>query len=177
MKMQVLLQLPLLLLLMSPALAAITQIGTTCTVTPLSSDTTSSTADDTPQILTAFKSCGKDGSITFEDGTYHINQIMDITLSNSTVILRGTWIWSTDIQYWLSHSISVVYAGRSTAWRIGGENFNILGQGVVFDGNGQKWYDQNKNAGNQNGRPISFTLWNARNAVVDGITWRQVQFW
>lgn len=169
--------LTLLLLLLSPTLGAVTKIGTTCTVTPLSSNSTTSTLDDTPQILSAFKSCGKDGNIIFEDGVYHINQIMDITLTNSDVLLRGTWIWSTDIQYWLSHSISVVYGGRSTAWRIGGNNFTIRGQGVVFDGNGQKWYDENKNQSNQNGRPISFTLWNARNAVVDGITWRQVQFW
>ncbi|KAE8445539.1 hypothetical protein EG329_013303 [Mollisiaceae sp. DMI_Dod_QoI] len=165
-------------LLLSTALGAVTQIGTACTVTPLSSGASASgTIDDTPQILAAFKQCGKDGSISFEDGTYHINQIMDITLNNCDVTLRGTWIWSTDIQYWLSHSISVVYAGRSTSWRIGGDNFTIRGYGVVFDGNGQKWYDENRNQGNQNGRPISFTLWNAKNALVDRITWRQVQFW
>lgn len=166
-----------LALLLGSALGKVTQVGTACTVTPLSSDSTSGTIDDAPQILAAFKSCGKDGSISFSDGIYHINQVMDTTLINCDVILRGTWIWSTDIQYWLSHSISVVYAGRSTAWRVGGNNFSIKGEGVLFDGNGQKWYDENKNQGNQNGRPISFTLWNAKNAVVDGITWRQVQFW
>lgn len=82
------------------------------------------------------------------------------------------------MQYWLSHSISVVYAGRSTAWRVGGTNISMRGYGkALFDGNGQTWYDENKNAGNQNGRPISLTLWNAKNVLVDGITWRQSQFW
>ena len=42
---------------------------------------------------------------------------------------------------------------------------------------GQLWYDQNRGQSNQNGRPISLTLWNARNVLIDGITWRQSQFW
>ncbi|KAF8852711.1 hypothetical protein BDZ45DRAFT_678128 [Acephala macrosclerotiorum] len=74
-----------LVLLVSKAQVAVTQIGTSCTVTPLTSS-----EDDTPQILSAFKSCGIDGSISFSDGIYHINQIMDITLTNCTVSLRGT---------------------------------------------------------------------------------------
>jgi galacturan 1,4-alpha-galacturonidase len=87
-------------------------------------------------------------------------------------------IWSTDIQYWLRNSISVVYAGRSTAWRVGGVNITMKGYGkALFNGNGQLWIDQNKNAGNQDGRPISLTLWKAKNILVDGITWRQPQFW
>ncbi|TVY81138.1 Alpha-L-rhamnosidase rgxB [Lachnellula suecica] len=166
----------LLLLLSQQALALVTQNGTACTVTPLG---TSSTADDTPQVLDAFKKCGQDGSITFSEGTYYIGQIMDTTnLRNVDISIYGTFIWSTNVQYWLSHSISVVYAGRSTAWRIGGTNITMRGYGkALFDGNGQTWYDQNKNNGNQNGRPISLTLWNAKNILVDGITWRQSQFW
>jgi len=165
-----------LLLFSGRALATVTQNGTACTVTPLGTD---STADDTPQILSAFQKCGQDGSIIFSAGTYYIGQITDTTnLQNVDISIYGTFIWSTDIQYWLSHSISVVYAGRSTAWRIGGTNITMRGYGkAIFDGNGQKWYDENQNNSNQNGRPISLTLWNAKNILVDGITWRQSQFW
>ncbi|KAJ4363129.1 hypothetical protein N0V83_010249 [Neocucurbitaria cava] len=70
------------------------------------------------------------------------------------------------------------YTIAKTAFRIGGDNFTIQGHGeAFFFGNGQKWYDQNRNNGNQAGRPISFTLWNAKNVWIDGITWRQPQFW
>jgi len=167
-------------LLSGPALAALNKTGSLCTVTPLSSlGGASSTTDDTPQILDAFKQCGKDGSIVLTEGTFNIGQVMDkLDFSNCDISIYGKLVWSTDIQYWLSHSISVVYAGRSTAWRIGGTNITMRGYGkALFDGNGQKWYDQNKNAGNQNGRPISLTIWKATNFLIDGITWKQTQFW
>src|SRR6186713_1527523 len=157
-----------LLLLSTTVLAALNKTGTLCTVTPVGS------GDDTPQILDAFKQCGQGGSINFTSGTYSINKVMDTTnLRNVDISIYGKWVWSTDVQYWLRNSISVTYAGRSTAWRIGGENITLRGHGrALFDGNGQTWYDQNRNQGNQNGRPISLTLWYARNMVVDGITWR-----
>lgn len=154
--------------------AAVNKTGSACVVTPLGG-----ASDDTPQILDSFKQCGKDGSITFTEGTYNIKQVMDkLDFENCDLHIYGTFVWSTDIQYWLSHSISVVYAGRSTAWRIGGKNVRMLGHGkALFNGNGQTWYDENKNAGNQNGRPISLTIWQATNFFIDGITWKQTQFW
>lgn len=136
--------------------------------------------DDTPAILDAFKQCGQDGHIILEEGDYMIRQVMDTTnLRNVHIDIYGHLEWSGDnIQYWLSNSISVTYAGRSTAWRIGGTNITMLGHGkALFFGNGQIWYDQNRNQGNQNGRPISLTLWNANDIWIDGITWRQSQFW
>ncbi len=168
--------LPVVLLFTAPALAAVNVTGTDCVVTPLGG---TGKVDDTPQILDAFKKCGQDGTIKFMEGDYQIGQVMDVlNLKNCDIDIYGTFIWSTDIQYWLSHSISVTYSGRSTAWRIGGTNIAIRGHGkALFNGNGQKWYDQNQNKGNQNGRPISLTLWHATNILVDGITWRQPQFW
>lgn len=106
--------------------AAITQVGTACTITPL----TGTNPDDTPQILDAFKRCGQDGSVTFSEGTFHIGQVMDtLNFRNVEINILGTLIWSTDIQYWLSHSLSVTYAGRSTAWRVGGTNITMRGYG------------------------------------------------
>jgi galacturan 1,4-alpha-galacturonidase len=172
------LTLHLLLCLSKPIRGAMIKTGSACIVTPLSTNP-SDTTDDTPQILSAFTQCGKEGSITLQPGTYHIGKILDVTnLRNCDISIYGTLIWSTNIQYWLSNSLSVTYAGRSTAWRLGGTNITMRGYGkAVFDGNGQTWYDQNKNAGNQNGRPISLTIWKAENVLIDGITWRQSQFW
>jgi len=177
-----LLQLLLALLLSNQALAAITQTGTACTVTPLSPTPVPAggkVPDDTPQFLDAFKRCGKDGSVTFTEGNFYLGQVMDtINLQNVDISIYGTLTWSTDIQYWLSHSLTVTYAGRSTAWRLGGKNITMRGHGkALFFGNGQTWYDQNRNQGNQNGRPISLTLWHATDVLIDGITWRQPQFW
>ncbi|OCL02119.1 glycoside hydrolase family 28 protein [Glonium stellatum] len=173
-----------LLLFSELALAAVNKTGSTCIVTPLSatgsiSTVDAQTQDDTPQILDAFKQCGKDGSIEFADGTFYIGQVMDTTsLQNCDISIYGKFVWSTDIKYWLGHSISVTYAGRSTAWLFGGTNITMRGYGkALFDGNGQLWYDQNRNQGNQNGRPISLTVWHAQNVLIDGITWRQSQFW
>jgi galacturan 1,4-alpha-galacturonidase len=169
------------LLLLEPILAALVKIDSACVVTPLTpaGATPSKGVDDTPQILNAFKQCGQEGSIKLTNGTFYIGQVMDTTsLRNCDISIYGKLVWSTDIQYWLSHSLSVTYAGRSTAWRLGGTNITLRGYGqALFDGNGQTWYDQNRNQGNQNGRPISLTLWHATNIFVDGITWRQPQFW
>lgn len=173
------------------AMGAVHRVGNTCTVTPLggrgeatldrpSVDLHAATVDDTPQILDAFKQCGHDGHIVFTEGTYSIRQVMNTTdLRNCEIEILGTFVWSGDnIQYWLSHSYSVVYAGRSTAWLLGGTNISMRGHGkALFDGNGQIWIDQNKGQGNQNGRPISLTIWHGTNVVIDGITWRMAQFW
>jgi galacturan 1,4-alpha-galacturonidase len=168
-----------LLLLSSLGLAALVVDGNTCTVSPTATATSNKDPDDTPQILSAFKQCGKNGRVILTDGLFHIGQVMKTTdFSNVSIEIHGTLKWSSDIQYWLSNSISVTYAGRSTAWMLGGDDIRLLGFGeALFDGNGQLWYDQNRGQSNQNGRPISLTLWNARNVVVDGITWRQSQFW
>ncbi|KAK0720063.1 pectin lyase fold/virulence factor [Lasiosphaeris hirsuta] len=111
--------------------------------------------DDTPQMLDAFKQCGKDGTIIFKERT------------NCSIEIHGTFVWSADnIQYWLSKSFSVTYAGRSTAWLFGSRDVSMRGFGkALFNGNGQ------------NGRPISLTVWRGMNIFINGITWRQAQFW
>jgi galacturan 1,4-alpha-galacturonidase len=138
------------------------------------------TVDDIPQILDAFKKCGKDGTVIFTEGTFNIRQVMNTTdLSNCTIEIHGKFVWSADnIAYWLRSSYGVTYAGRSTAWLFGGKNVSMRGFGkALFDGNGQVWIDQNKSNSNQNGRPISLTVWRGTNIYIDGITWRQAQFW
>ncbi|OTB19010.1 glycoside hydrolase family 28 protein [Daldinia sp. EC12] len=167
-----------LLALAGGASAALNVTGSTCTVTPLPASG-GREPDDSQQILDAFKQCGKNGKVILEEGLFHIGKVMDLKdLSNVDVEIHGTLRWSSDIQYWLRNSIGVEYAQRSTAWRIGGQDISIRGFGkALFDGQGQLWYDQNRGGSNQAGRPISLTLWHAKNVFIDGITWRQSQFW
>lgn len=160
-------------LLAVPVYTAMVKTGTLCTVTP------SGSKDDSPSIMDAFKQCGQNGQIEITSGDYIIAKVMDVlNLKNCDISIRGKLTWNDDIQYWLRNSVGVTYAQRSTAFRLGGENFTMLGHGeALFFGNGQKWYDQNRDQSNQNGRPISLTLWQAKNVWIDGITWRQPQFW
>lgn len=165
------------LALSGSAWGAVVKNGSTCTVTPLNGGTSS---DDTPQILSAFTQCGRNGAIIFSEGTYNIRQIMNTTaLENCDISIHGTFLWSADnLQYWTSHTMSVSYAGLVTAWLFGGTNITMRGYGqALFDGNGQVWIDQNKNGSNMKGRPISLTIWDATNVLIDGINWRQAQFW
>ncbi|KAH6840894.1 glycoside hydrolase family 28 protein [Chaetomium sp. MPI-CAGE-AT-0009] len=176
-----------------PASAAIVKEGSTCIVTPISETPAAvahqdkhaitprqSPPDDTPQILSAFSQCGKDGTVIFREGTYHIRQVMDTTdLRNVSVEIHGTFLWSADnLAYWRRASPGVTYAGRQTAWRVGGRDIAIRGFGkALFDGNGQAWIDLARGENNLNGRPISLTVWYGTNVLVDGITWRMSQFW
>ncbi|KAI1774178.1 glycoside hydrolase family 28 protein [Hypoxylon cercidicola] len=168
-----------LLALAGGALAALNVTGSTCTVTPLEMPANGREPDDTPQILEAFKQCGQNGKVILTEGLFHIGQVMDLqNLNKVDVEIHGTMRWSADIQYWLRNSIGVEYAQRSTAWRVGGQDISFRGFGkALFDGQGQLWYDQNRGGSNQAGRPISFTLWHAKNVFIDGITWTQAQFW
>lgn len=136
--------------------------------------------DDTPALLDAFKRCGTNGKVIMVEGTFNIRQVMNTTaLRNCDIDILGKLVWSADnIQYWLRSSFGVTYAGRSTAWLLGGVNVSMRGYGkALFDGNGQIWIDQNKDQSNQNGRPISLTVWRGTNIYIDGITWRMAQFW
>src|SRR5690242_4023395 len=110
--------LQLWLLLAARVLAGMNKTGSLCTVTP------SGSKDDSTYIMDAFKQCGTNGQVEITEGEFTIAKVMDVTLKNCDVSIRGTLTWNDDIQYWLKNSISVTYASRSTAWRIGGENFS-----------------------------------------------------
>ncbi|KAK4192998.1 putative galacturan 1,4-alpha-galacturonidase A [Podospora australis] len=137
--------------------------------------------DDTPQLLEAFKQCGKDGIVILSPGNYSIRQVMNTTsLSNCSIEMHSaTLVWSVDnISYWRSRCFSVTYAGRCTAWLLGGRDVSLRGFGTtLFDGNGQTWIDLAKGQANLDGRPISLTVWRGTNIFIDGITWRMAQFW
>lgn len=148
--------------------------GSTCTVTPMGS------GDDTPQIKKAFSQCATNSRIIFQEGTYNIRQVMEFTnLKNVSIDIYGKWVWSADnLQYWISNTLPVTYASLYTGWKLGGTDIALRGHGkALFDGNGQVWMDENRGGSNRKGRPINLTIWRATNVLVDGITWRQSQFW
>ncbi|XTI92980.1 hypothetical protein V2W45_1498224, partial [Cenococcum geophilum] len=72
----------------------------------------------------------------FTNGTFYTGQVTDTTgLRNYDISIYGKVVWSTNIPYWLAHSISVTYAGRSAAWLFGGTNITMRGYGkALLDG-------------------------------------------
>ncbi|EDN99695.1 hypothetical protein SS1G_02553 [Sclerotinia sclerotiorum 1980 UF-70] len=114
----------------------------TCTVQPSLNGT-----DDAPAILSAFKTCGKDGTV-----------------------------WSTNITYWLNQSMAFGYQNQTSAWWLGGNNINVNGYGYgTLDGNGQAWYDFVKGISNYPNRPQALTIWNTTNSVFRGLRFVQSQ--
>ncbi|QSZ32202.1 hypothetical protein DSL72_001774 [Monilinia vaccinii-corymbosi] len=146
----------------------------TCTVQPSQNGT-----DDAPAVLSAFKTCGKDGTVVFLNDTYTINSIMNTTaLSNCNIDIYGTLLWSTNITYWLNHSMAFGYQNQTSAWWLGGNNINVNGYGYgTLDGNGQAWYDFVKGVSNYPNRPQALTIWNTTNSIFKGLRFVQSQMW
>lgn len=148
---------------------------TTCTIPAHGNGT-----DDTPAILTASKECGDGGHIIFTPNTtYHIATVMNTTaLSDVTIDIHGTLLWSTDLDYWLSNSLSVGYQNQSSAWFLGGSNIHVNGHGIgTLDGNGQAWYDFVQGESNYPNRPMGLTIWGANDSTFEGLNFRQSQMW
>ncbi|KAI0176467.1 galacturan 1,4-alpha-galacturonidase B [Hypoxylon sp. FL1284] len=168
-------------LLLSPVLASVGAAHAprkTCIVASGGVNTT----DDAPAILEAFEECGRNGNVVFSPSTYYISSVMNISgLENVDIDIRGTLLWSTDIEYWLNHSMPVGYQNQSTAFILGGDNVTIRGHGEgTFDGNGDYWYEwiaQQENTSNYPGRPHAITFNGLRNSVISGINFLRSQMW
>ncbi|KAJ5169249.1 uncharacterized protein N7482_004843 [Penicillium canariense] len=146
-----------------------------CTVPAAGSES----IDDTPAVLRAFDECGHGGKIVFQNTTYHINSVMNTTgLENCEIDLRGTLLWSTNISYWLSHSLPVGYQNQSTAWVIGGKNVHFNGHGYgTLNGNGQAWYSATGSVSNYPRRPHAMTVAETSNSKFYGLRFLQSQMW
>jgi galacturan 1,4-alpha-galacturonidase len=60
--------------------------GSECILTPGGAG-----VDDSPAILAAFRQCGHNGHIVFQNTTYHIERVMNTTgLVNCVVDIKGT---------------------------------------------------------------------------------------
>ncbi|KAK4553967.1 hypothetical protein LTR86_008808 [Recurvomyces mirabilis] len=160
------------------ASAYVVSNGTTCYLYPESQTHLGRNVDDTPSIHQAFDQCGTNGTVVFTEGTFHLNTVLNTTgLLNCVVELKGELLFSTNVPYWLSHSINVGLQNQSTAWLFGGTNVTFLGQGGSINGNGQTWYDENQNHSNQPGRPITITFSNSTNLWIENLRIIQQQFW
>jgi hypothetical protein len=152
--------------------------GTTCTLYPESLSHRGHAVDDSPSIQQAFDMCGTNGTVIFSKNLFHVNTVLNTTnLLNCDVHLRGELRLSTNIPYWRTHAISVVLQDQVTAWLFGGTNVNFYGEGGFYNGQGQEWYNANRNQSNQPGRPMSITFYNSTNLFVDSLRVIQPQFW
>ncbi|PVH76939.1 glycoside hydrolase family 28 protein [Cadophora sp. DSE1049] len=103
--------------------------------------------------------------------------VMNTTgLENCEVDLRGTMLWSTDIPYWLNHSMPMGYQNQSTAWIFGGVNVTFRGHSHgTLDGNGQVWYDFVNGTSNYPRRPQAITISRTKNSLFEGIRFVQTK--
>lgn len=86
--------------------------------------------------------------------------------------------WSTNISYWLNHSLPVGYQNQSTAWVFGGKNIRFDGHGYgTLNGNGQTWYDACGSVSNYPGRPHAMTVAETSNSEFTGLRFVQSQMW
>ncbi|KAL5443526.1 hypothetical protein PMIN06_008689 [Paraphaeosphaeria minitans] len=138
--------------------------------------------DDAPAIRSAFSKCNHGGKIEFSAPTYYVNSVLNVTgLENIEVDIKGKLLWSTDITYWLYHSLPVGYQNQSTAFVLSGNNVRINGHGIGnLDGNGDYWYQWIKkqpNTLNYPGRPHQITFNGLTNSVVKGLSFFRSQMW
>ncbi|RAH52084.1 exopolygalacturonase B [Aspergillus piperis CBS 112811] len=139
----------------------------------------SSEIDDVPAILNALTTCGSGGRVTFTNHTYYINSVMNTTwLDDVEIDLQGTLLWSTNISYWLNHSLPVGYQNQSTAWILGGKDIVFEGHGYgTFNGSGPTWYKYVGSTSNYPRRPNQLTVSGATGAVFKGLRFVQSQMW
>jgi len=118
--------------------AYVVNYGTACYLYPESLTHFGQPVDDTPSVQQAFELCGTNGTVIFTGHTFHMHQVMNTTnLLNCDIEIQGELVWSTNVPYWLSHSIGVGLQNQSTAWLFGGTNVSMTGG--TFNGNGQTW--------------------------------------
>ncbi|RDW91086.1 hypothetical protein BP5796_02251 [Coleophoma crateriformis] len=136
-------------------------------------------SDDVPATIEAFKKCGTGGHVVFLNETYYMNSVMEtVGLKDCQVDLYGTLLWSTNLTYWLNHSLHYDYQNQSSVWWFGGDNVQFRGHGYgTIDGNGQAWYDFVKGVSNYPNRPESFTIYETTNSVFSGLRFVQSQMW
>ena len=164
--------------LFNGSLSYVVNNGTDCYLYPESTTHNGQPVDDSQSIQSAFELCGTNGTVRFAKETFYVDRVMNTTnLLNCNVVLKGDVYFSTNVPYWLSHSINVGLQNQSTSWLFGGTNVTIDGEGGSLNGNGQTWYTQNANNSNEPGRPITITFFNSTNLWVENLSIIQPQFW
>lgn len=128
------------------------------------------TADDGPAIQAALTTCNNGGTVLL-DKTYTIATVLQTTsLNNVAIELTGKIILSPEISYWKASGVALTYQNAYTAWTIGGSGIHIYGGGT-FNGSGDTWYADGSTG------PIPWTIYNAKNVLVENINMVQSPFW
>lgn len=135
----------------------------TCVVVPLGGK-----KDDVPQIKKAFNKCGTNGYVLFPEGeTYNINSKLHITLDDVIVDWRGTWEFSTNLNYWRNNSFPIAFQNHHAGFIISGNDIHIDGYGTGgINGNGNAWYNAEQKI-TLPGRPMPFVWWNVSDVTVN----------
>ncbi|TFK26877.1 pectin lyase-like protein [Coprinopsis marcescibilis] len=152
--------------------------GRTCRLKPLGGG-----KDDTDQIDAAIARCGKGGTTIFADGSYIVTRKLHWELDNSRVELNGLLSFEPKVEYWLDekNTFRVVFIQSQASWFVvSGKDFVIDGnkKGGV-QGNGQTWWEYFTVVPRKdgNGRPIAFTIWKAKDAVIKDFKIISPPFW
>ncbi|KAH8169403.1 glycosyl hydrolases family 28 domain-containing protein [Sarocladium implicatum] len=136
--------------------------------------------DDAPAIVKAFtEDCRTNSIVVLPGPKYNIRSFMDTTgLENVEVHHFGRFLWSPDIDYWLSASQPIGFQNQSTVWYFGGDHITYDGHNVgTFDGNGQNWYDWAEGKGNLKDRPMMINWVNITNSEIRRLRLVQSQMW
>lgn len=137
-------------------------------------------ADDSPEIMNALnRDCVHDSLVVFPGPVYNIERNMTtVDMKNVEIHHFGRFVWSTDIEYWLSVSMPVGFQNQSTVWYFGGDWVTLDGHGIgVLDGNGQVWYDWAENRSNLPHRPMNINWRKLTNSVIRNMRFVQSQMW
>ncbi|KAF7296660.1 Protein kinase domain-containing protein [Mycena chlorophos] len=140
-----------------------------CTITALGTG-----KDDAPQLLTAVKACS---TVTIPSSTtLNISSPLNMTgLSNKHLNLEGTIKFNPSVTYWSKNGFPFSYQTQITYWILGGTNLLLDGGGLI-DGSGQAWYDAFASDSSLL-RPVTLTLYQATNVVVQNIRYANSPEW
>ncbi|KAJ7109082.1 pectin lyase fold/virulence factor [Mycena crocata] len=122
--------------------------------------------DDAPAFISAMQACS---TVVVPTGTtLNISTRLNTTgLSNKHLNLQGTMRFDPRISYWSANGFPFTFQTQITFWILGGKNILVDGGGTM-DGAGQAWYDAFASNSSLL-RPITFTLFQATNVVVQNI--------
>ncbi|TDL17630.1 pectin lyase-like protein [Rickenella mellea] len=159
-------------------LGAASVLAKTCTISPLGKG-----QDDTSHVLSAISSCGNNGNIVINQGTYNITRKMTWNLVNSHVDLFGTLSFNPNITYWMnaSNTYRVIFIQSQASWFVvTGKNFTVDAHNTGgINGNGQTWwnYFSNHAKADGDGRPVSLTVFNATAGNIKNFHVQSPPFW
>ncbi|KAH7070317.1 putative galacturan 1,4-alpha-galacturonidase C [Paraphoma chrysanthemicola] len=134
--------------------------------------------DDVPNILSAFKACGKGGDIVFPKGEdYYIATRLNPVVNDVRIHWHGQWTFSPDFSYWRKNVYPIFFQNHGAGFILTGDGIWIDGYntGGIF-GNGNYWYVAE--AGNtQPGRPMPFVFWNVSDVTVANFYVKDPPLW